>query len=134
MGELYERILEVHPTKPKISTDGLQACMRLIRAGLMTVDQADAMFLEHYGGALGTAPSGNEAGRAEASDLLATIPQVTQAPGGTTAQRLTRLEQQADQSIAAARIEAVLVIADLVQPPFDTPAKLRTVFGVQDRS
>lgn len=122
MGELYERILEIHPTKPKISTDGLQACMRLIRAGLMTVDQADALFAEHYGGALGTAVTGNNAGRQEAADLLATIPQ-----GSTTAIRLDRIE-------AAARIEAIFVVADLAQPPFDTPAALRIALGVPDRS
>ena len=33
MGELYERLLGQHPTKDKISTDGLQACVRLFIAG-----------------------------------------------------------------------------------------------------
>jgi hypothetical protein len=122
MGELYERILGQHPSKPKISTDGLQACMRLIRSGQMTVNQADQMFADHYGGALGTSATGNNAGRTEATDLLNTIP-----TGSTTNNRLDRIER-------AALIEAVLVIADLRQPPFDTPAALRTVFGVPDRS
>jgi hypothetical protein len=122
MGELYERILEVHPTKDKISTDALQACMRNIRRGIMTVDQADTLFEVHYGGALGTAQTGDEAGRREANDLLATIP-----TGSTTAQRFDRIE-------ALANIEAVLVVADLKQAPFDTPAAIRTALGVPDRS
>lgn len=134
MGELYERLLDQHPTKDKIGTDILQACMRHFRAGAMTIDQIDAVFLTQSGSALGTAPTGNEAGRTEASDLLGTIPQVTQAPGGTQAQQTTRLNQQMAQVQRMALIESVLVIADLRAAPFDTPAALRAAFGVPDRS
>lgn len=123
MGELYERLLDQHPTKPKISTDGLQACMRLVRQGLMTVDQADALFQTHYGGALGTDATGDNAGRVEANDLIAWLP-----TGTTTTNRLDRIER-------AATIEAVLVVVDLRQPPFDTPGAIRTALGNRpDRS
>ncbi len=122
MGELYERLLGQHPSKPKISTDGLQACMRLIRGGQMTVAQADALFLAHYGAAFGQAAAGGDAGRTEVTDLLNTI-----STGTATAARLDRIER-------TALIEAVLVVADLRQAPFDTPAALRTAFGVPDRS
>lgn len=122
MGELYERLLDEHPTKPKISTDGLQACMRLIRANLMTVPQANQLFIENYGGALGPDATGSNAGMIEAADLFGTIP-----TGSTTVLRLSRLEQ-------SALIESVLVIADTKSAPFNTPALLRAAFGVPDRS
>lgn len=122
MGELYERLLDQHPTKAKMSTDGLQACIRHFRSGSMTIEQIDALFADHYGGPLGIAQTGNEAGRREAQDLLATIP-----TGTTTVLRLDRIER-------LATLEAVLVVADLRQPPFDTPAALRTALGVPDRS
>ena len=122
MGELYERILGVHPTKPKISTDGMQACMALIFTNHMTVAQADALFAEHYGGPLGTATTGGEAGRQEATDLRATIP-----TGATTANQLARIQRMD-------LIERIFVIADLRQAPFDTPAGIRSALGVPDRS
>jgi hypothetical protein len=96
--------------------------MRHFRSGAMTVAQIDALAVAHWGGALGTAATGSEAGRVEAQDLLATIP-----TGTTTTARLDRIER-------LALIEAVLVIADYRQPPFNTPAALRTAFGVPDRS
>ena len=122
MGELYERLLGQHPTKAKISTDGLQACMRHFRSGTMTVAQIDAFFAAEYGGPLGQAATGNDAGRVEIQDLLATIP-----TGTTTTNRLDRIER-------LALIEAVLVIADTRTAPFNTPALLRAAFGVPDRS
>lgn len=122
MGELYERLLDQHPSKPKISTDGLQACMRHFRSGAMNITQIDAFFAAEYGAALGTAASGDDAGRVEAQDLLATIP-----TGTTTTARLDRIER-------LATIEAVLVIADTKTAPFNTPALLRTAFGVPNRS
>lgn len=122
MGELYERLLGQHPTKPKIYTDGLQACMRHFRTGAMTVAQIDAYFEQECGAPFGTAATGNDAGRQEAQDLLATIP-----TGNTTTNRLDRIER-------LALIEAVLVIADVRAAPFDTPAALRAAFGVPDRS
>lgn len=128
MGELYERILGVHPTKPKISTDLMQACMRLLRAGVVSVAECDVLFGNHYGAALGVDATGPLAGRVEAQDLLATIP-----TGATTANRLDRIER-------ASLIEAVFVVADLAQDPakadqvLNTPAKLRTALGVPDRS
>jgi hypothetical protein len=122
MAELYERLLGVHPTKDKVSTDGLQACMRLFRGGQMNEAQINALFEAHYGGAFGTAQTGDEAGRREVQDLLATIP-----TGATTTNRLDRIER-------SSLIEAVLIVADLKQAPFDTPAGLRTAFGVPDRS
>lgn len=125
MGELYERLLEQHPTKSKIGTDGLQACIRHFQAGRMTLDQIDAFFEAEYGSALGTAQTGNEAGRREASDLLAAIN--NGATGTTVADRVTRMERMAV-------LEAVLVIADTKTAPFNTPAALRTAFGVPDRS
>jgi hypothetical protein len=134
MGELYERLLDQHPTKAKIYTDGLQACMRHFRAGRMTIDQIDAYFASQMGQPLGTAATGSEAGRTEAQDLLATIPQVTQAPGGTQAQQTTRLNQQMAQIIKLADIESILVMADTQTAPFNTPAALRTALGVPDRS
>jgi hypothetical protein len=122
MGELYERLLDQHPTKAKISTDQLQACMRHFRSGAMTVAQIDALFLDQYGSTLGQAATGDDAGRVEIQDLLATIP-----TGTTTTARLDRIER-------LAMIEAVLVIADTRTAPFNTPAALRTAFGVPNRS
>jgi hypothetical protein len=131
MGELYERILSQHPrqtphpdSKNKILTDVLQACIRLQRAGIMTVDQIDALFELHTGSALGTAATGDDAGRQEVLDLIATVP-----TGTTTTNRLDRIER-------LALIEAVLVVSDLTPPvaPLHTPAGIRTALGVQDRS
>ena len=121
-GELYERLLGQHATKPKIHTDGLQACMRLFRlsqlsggAAGMTVDQIDALFEAQCGAALGTSSSGPNAGRQEVADLLAVLPNRS-----STANRLDLIER-------SAVIEAVLVVADYTpaQAPYDTPANLR---------
>jgi 3-hydroxyacyl-CoA dehydrogenase len=125
MGELYERLLNMHPSKDKISTDGLQACIRHFQAGRMTLEQIDTFMLDNYGAALGTAQTGENAGRREASDLLAAI--TNGASGTTTADRLTRIERMAT-------LESVLVIADVRAEPFNTPGELRAVFGVPDRS
>jgi hypothetical protein len=122
MGEIYERIYEVHPTKPKISTDGLQACARLIKEARMTIAQASAMMEAHYGAPLGTAASGDEAGQLELQDLVDRM-----TAGSTTGNRLARLED-------AAMIEAALVIADLKNvAPLNSPAALRTLLSVPTR-
>lgn len=125
MGELYERLLDMHPSKDKISTDGLQACIRHYQAGRMTLEQIDAFMADNYGGALGVEQTGDNAGRREAGDLLAAI--TNGASGTTVADRVTRVERMAI-------LEAVLVIADTRSTPFNTPAALRTVLGVPDRS
>lgn len=115
----------MHPNKPKISTDGLQACIRHFQAGRMTLEQIDAFMADNYGSALGTAQTGDNAGRREANDLLSAI---TAGATGTTVQdRVTRMERMAN-------LEAVLVIADVRAEPFNTPAELRAAFGVLDRS
>lgn len=132
MGELYERLLGIHPQqspdpakKDKISTDGLQACIRLFREGRMTLNQIDTFMANNYGSALGASASGDNAGRQEASDLLAAIN--LNATTASAADRLTRAERMAT-------LESALVIADVGAAPFNTPAALRAVFGVPDRS
>lgn len=123
MGEIYERVYEVHPTKPKISTDGLQACARLVKSAAMTVAQASDMMAAHYGASLGSAATGDEAGQVELQDLVNRM-----ATGSATGNRITRLED-------AALIEAALVIADLRDvAPLDSPAALRAILGVPNRS
>ena len=109
MGELYERWLDMHPSKPKISTDGMQACLILRRQGLMTEQQMNDMLAANYGATLGTAASGNDAGRQEAVDLVNWL------TAGNATQDLQR----------AALLERVLVMVDLKAPPFNTPAGIR---------
>jgi hypothetical protein len=109
VGELYERVLGEHPTKPKISTDGLQAALVLRRQGVMTDAQVNQMFADHYGGALGTAPSGSDAGRQEAADLVSWL------TAGNATQDLQR----------AALLERVLVMVDLRAAPVNTPTGIR---------
>lgn len=113
MGELYERLLEQHPTKPKISTDGLQAALVLQRQGIMTIAQVNQMFADNYGGALGTAASGFEAGRQEAADLVAWL------TAGNATGDLQR----------AALLERVLVMADIRAVPVNTPAGIRAALS-----
>jgi hypothetical protein len=113
MGELYERLLEQHPTKPKISTDGLQAALVLQRQGIMTIAQVNQMFADNYGGALGTAASGFEAGRQEAADLVAWL------TAGNATGDLQR----------AALLERVLVMADIRAAPVNTPAGIRAALS-----
>lgn len=121
MGELYERILEQHPTKPKIAVHAFQAIVAEQRRGSLTVAQAQAILTSEYGGPLGNATSGDEAGVAEVQDLLATVP-----TGTTTANQLARIARLQE-------ISDVLLLADLAVPPYDTPAALRTRLGVQTR-
>lgn len=109
MGELYERVLGVHPTKDKISTDGLQAALVLRRQGVMTDAQVNQMLIDNYGSALGVAASGSEAGRQEAMDLVAWL------TAGNATQDLQR----------AALLERVLVMADIRAAPVNTPVGIR---------
>lgn len=120
MGELYERILGMHPTKPKIGVHALEAIIAEQRRGALTVAQADGILATEYGGGLG-AGVGDEAGRQEVVDLLATIP-----TGTTTTNRLDRLER-------ILQIEQVFLLADLRLAPYDTAAALRTRMGVPTR-
>lgn len=127
-GELWYRLKGVHPTKGKISTDACQALMRMRRlhtlsggnAG-MSIDQINAFLAANYGGPLGNAQTGMEAGLLEAQDLLDTLP----TSRSSNAQQIQLLER-------SAVIESVLVIADAtaeVPPgtyPFDTPDSLFT--------
>lgn len=121
MGELYERILEVHPNKPKIAVHALQALVAEQRRGTLTVAQAQNILNVEYGGALGTGGSGDEAGVQEVTDLLATVP-----TGSTTANQLSRIARLQE-------ISDVFLLADLVIPPYDTPEALRTRLGVPTR-
>ncbi len=113
MGELYERLLDIHPTKPKISTDGLQAALVLRRQGVMTDNQVNQMFTDNYGGALGTAQTGDEAGRVEAADLVSWL------TAGNATQDLQR----------AALLERILVMVDVRAAPVNTPAGIRTALN-----
>jgi hypothetical protein len=113
MGELWERALGDHATKPKISTDGIQSALVLRRQGVMTDAQVNQMLADHYGGPLGTASSGPEAGRAEAADL------VTWLTAGNATQDLQR----------AALLERVLVMVDLKAAPVNTPAGIRAALN-----
>lgn len=125
MGELYERLLDQHPSKPKISTDGFQACLRLFISGTMNLAQISQLMADHYGAPLGTDSTGSNAGQTEAGDVLAWV---NADNGTTTAARLQRLER-------SAILEAVLVVVDLRQAPLDTPAAVRAALGNRpDRS
>lgn len=113
MGELYERILGTHPTKDKISTDGIQAALVLRRQGVMTEAQVNQMLTDNYGSALGTDASGSNAGRQEAVDLVAWL------TAGNATQDLQR----------AALLERVLVMADIKAAPVNTPAGIRAALN-----
>lgn len=121
MGELYERILGIHPTKDKIGVHALQAIVAEQRRGSLTVAQANTILAAEYGGALGTASSGDEAGQQEVADLLATVP-----TGTTTVNQLSRIARLQE-------IQDVFLLADLRIAPYDTAANLRTRLGVQTR-
>lgn len=120
MGELYERILGEHPTKPKIAVHALLAIIAEQQRGALTVAQAQSILETEYGGALGTG-TGSEAGLAEVGDLLGTL------PSGTT----TTIQLARSQRIQL--IDSVFLLADLRVAPYDTPAALRTRLGVQTR-
>jgi hypothetical protein len=117
MPSLYERILEVHPTRPKIPVDTLFSVIGERQRGQVTVDQADAVIATESGGfGLDTVE------RQEVADLLATIP-----GGNTTAARLDRNDRIRE-------IRDVFLLCDQRHPPhYDTPANVRARLGVPTR-
>jgi len=118
MGELYERILRLHPTKDKIAVHALLAICAEQSRGVLTTAQANNIIAEEYGQTLGAAQTGNDAGLREAGDLIATVTAVA----------------AASRAAKIIEIEEVLLLADLGIAPYDTPAALRTRLGVPDRS
>jgi hypothetical protein len=128
-GELYERLLDTHPERSaistghrdKISTDGFQAAVQLVKLGRMTLDQMNTLFARDYGSQLGEPgvplaqqpTSGAHAGLLEANDL------VTWVNAGNATADLQR----------AALLERVLVMADVHAAPFDTPAGIRAALN-----
>lgn len=122
MGELYERLLDVHPTKGKIAAHALLALVGEQRRGALTTAQAQNILMLEYGGALGTDATGSNAGMQELVDLLGTVQ-----TGATTGNQLSRLARLAE-------VQDVLLLADLRITPYATPVELRTRFGVPDRT
>ncbi len=109
---LYERILGIDATNPKVPIHQLQAAMAEWARGNITGAQANAIIAAASGAPLTPAEV------TEATTLVGTVP-----TGGTTA-------NQAARALRLLEIDQVLLIADLKAPPYDTAQAIKTRLGV----
>jgi hypothetical protein len=113
MASLYERLMGVHATRPKIPVHQFQALASEWARTQITGAQANVGITSISGIGLDSTEV------TEAQDLLATVPT---GPGSEAARALRMLE-----------IDQILLLADLRVPPYDNPDTVRTRFGVPTR-
>jgi hypothetical protein len=112
MASLYERLMGLHPTRPKIPVHQFQSLAAEWARGQITGVQANAAILQCSGVGLDATE------QLEAQALVDTV------PVGTTA------DLKADRALRVQVIDQVLLLADQGLPPYDTAAAVRTRLGV----
>jgi hypothetical protein len=109
---LYERILGVDATNPKIPVHAFQALAAQWAKGKITSQQAQAGV---------TKISGAPLTAGEVTEVNALVASV---PTGTSS------AQQAARALRMAEIDQILLLADAQIAPYDTPAGIRAGLGL----
>lgn len=119
MPSLYERLMGVHATRPKIPIDGFQAVLGEFARGKLNQSQA----LTNMG-----ALSGDAQGNPVTLDTL------EQQEAGDLVTKINNASGVANKVAVTTEIRDVLMLGELGCPSYDTTAKLRTSLGVQTRN
>ena len=114
MASLYERLMGIHATRPKIPVHQFQAISAEWARGQITGAQANTAIA-----AISANVGLDATEQTEAQDLVTTVP----TGAGTEAARALRIQE----------IDQVLLLADMRIAPYDTAAAVRTRFGVPTR-
>lgn len=113
MASLYERLMGVHPTRPKIPIHQFQACTAEWQRGQLTGAQANTVIESVSGMGLDATE------QTEVQDLVTTVP-----TGATAANK-------ADRALRLIEIDQVLLLCE--SGTYTDPAAVRTRLGVPTR-